>query len=122
MYSNLRRAALFLCLFRFLDILFLSLCLWLLFHLLFTHLLSEIVVELLMLDPLLVLPVDVLQVRLLVLFDALLDVELFLLSHHLFIVVPDDLTHAIHDSLDALTTIRHLLFACLLFLKCQPHV
>ena len=75
-----------------------------------------------MFDPILVLLVDVLQMSLLVLFDALLYIELFLFSHQLLIVITDDLTHAIHDSLDAFATIRHLLLTCLLFLECQPHV
>ena len=44
------------------------------FELLFAHLLSQIIVKLLMPESILILPVDVLQVRLLIFLNALLNV------------------------------------------------
>ena len=88
----------------------------LLFELLFSHLLSEIIVELLVLKSVLVLAINVLQMRLLILLDALLDIDSLLFAHSLFLIVANDVTHAVHHSLDALTSLCHFLLTCLFLL------
>ena len=92
------------------------------FELLFTHLLSQIIVKLLMPESILILPVDVLQVRLLILLNALLDVESLLLTHSLFFIVANDVSHAIHHGLDALAPLSHFIFTSLLFFQGQAHI
>jgi hypothetical protein len=93
-----------------------------LLHLLFAYLLGELVIELLMLEAILVFPIYILQVSLLILFNTLLNVLFFLLEHQLLIIVPNGITHAIHDCLDALAPIGHCLFARFFLIKGKSHV
>ena len=88
----------------------------------FSHLISKDVVKLLVLGPCLVLLVDVLKASLVIFLNTLLDVFFFLLKLELFAIVSNLLAHAIHDSLNATTTLCHLVFTCLFFLKLHAHV
>ena len=69
-----------------------------------------------------VLVINVLEVGLLVLFDALLYVLLLLFHLHLLVVVLNDVAHAIHDGLDALATSGHSSLSVLLLLELDFHV
>ena len=91
-------------------------CIVLFAQALLPHLIGQHLVELLMLQALLILPVNVLQARLVVLLQTLLDVLLLLLKLKLFSVVSDDVSHAIHNGLDSFTPIGHFFLTRLLFL------
>lgn len=91
-------------------------------HALLPDLVSQHLVELLMLLALLILLVDVLQARLIVLLDTLLDVLFLLLQLELFSIVSDDVSHAIHNGLDALATVGHFFLTRFLFLEDGAHV
>lgn len=75
-----------------------------------------------MLEPLLVLLVDVLQVSFLVLFNTLCDIGSLLLAHELLVIVTNGFPHAIHDFLDATTSLGHVLLASLLLFQSNTHV
>ena len=87
-----------------------------------TNLSCQHIVKLLMLLAVPVLLVDVLQARLLILLNALLNVLLLLLKLQLFAVVTDDIAHAIHDSLDAATPLSHLVLPGNFFIAHHAHV
>lgn len=91
-------------------------------RLLLTHLGLQLLVQFLVLGPLFVLIIDVLEVRLLVLLDALLNVLLLLFELELLIVVADGIAHAVHDGLDAAAALSHGSLARLLLLKGHFHV
>ena len=91
-------------------------CIVLFAQALLPNLIGQHLVELLMLQALLILPVNVLQARLVVLLQTLLDVLLLLLKLKLFSVVSDDISHAIHNGLDSFAPIGHFFFTRLLFL------
>ena len=94
----------------------------LLFQLLFSHLLRQVVVKLLVPEPVPVFLINVLEVRPLILLDALLYVQFLLLSHPFLLVVADYVAHRVHHGLDALAPLRHLCLPGLLLLQSQPHV
>ena len=79
-------------------------------------------VQLLVFQALLILFVDVLEASLFVLLETLLDVLFLLFQLKLFAVVSNDFSHAIHDGLDALAPLSHLLFASLFLLQSHSHV
>ena len=60
--------------------------------------------------------------RLFIFLNALLDVELLLLTHPFLLIVADDITHAIHHGLNAFAALGHLVLTSLLLLQGQPHV
>ena len=104
------------------HVLLVSSCIVLPFHLLLADLLRKLLIQLLMLESVLVLLVNILQVRLLILLYTLLDVSLLLLELHLLVIIANDFTHAVHNGLNALASLGHLLLSCLFFLQLQPHV
>ncbi len=91
-------------------------------HSFLSDLVGENLIELLMLSPGLVLLVDVLEASFLVLLKALLDVLLLLLYLQFFAVVFHSVTHAIHNGLNAATTLCHLVLTGLLFFELHAHV
>ena len=70
----------------------------------------------------LVLLVDIVQLRLLVPFDTLLNVLFFLLQAHLLAIVSDHVAHLVHFLLNATATLGDLSLARLLFLICDAHI
>ena len=91
-------------------------------HAFLSDLVGENFVELLMLSPGLVLLADVLEASFLVLFQTLLDILLLLLHLQFLAVVFHSVAHAIHNGLDATSTLCHLLLTGLLFFKLHAHI
>ena len=83
---------------------------------------SKHIVQSMVLSSCFVLVVDVCQLGLLVLVNALLNV-LFLLSElQLFAVVAHHIRHAVHFVLDSLSASCHFTITCLFFLESHAHV
>ena len=70
----------------------------------------------------LVLLVDILEMRLLVLCNTLLNILLFQLELNFLAIVSDNVSHAVHDSLNFAPPFDHLLLTCLLAFHLKAHI
>ena len=91
-------------------------------HSTFANLCSQHLVKLFMLLTILILLINVLKACFFVFVEALLDVFLLLFQLKFSTVITNDISHAIHDSLNTSTSLSHFLFPCNFFLTYHAHV
>ena len=87
-----------------------------------SHLLVQNFIKLLVLGSVLVLLIDIMQTSLFILFNALCNILFLLLQLEFFAIVFDNIAHAVHDCLNATTTISDLLLSLALLLEFHLHV